>query len=78
MEAVKEVEQHLEKAREAVKRVLLDTSVAVANDIANIFQLEGENFSWDLVRPDPPLVQDLLTPHTHSCVRPGREKDLVR
>ena len=41
MEAAKEAEQHLEQAREAVKRVLLDTSAAVANDAANVFQLEG-------------------------------------
>ena len=64
MEAAKEDEQHLEQAREAVKRVLLDTSAAVANDAANVFHLEGETFSWDLVRPDLVFVQDLPTPQT--------------
>ena len=62
----KKAEHHLEQAREAVKRVLLDAFAIVANDAANVFQLEGETFRWELVRPDPALLQDLLTPHTQT------------
>ena len=60
MEAAKEAEQHLEQAREAVKRVLLIASAAVANDAANVFQLEGGGFQLGSGEARP-----------SSCARPA-------